>query len=98
MLQPDFCEMMLSEVNNNPSSCIYSLLCTYLNALLMCCFLVNQVENFSKWVNETKLRIIRPNTMTNYGAVLDDFGLDSMLDQLIEGFILPLSKGKAIYD
>ncbi|VVB00868.1 unnamed protein product [Arabis nemorensis] len=69
MLQPDFCEMMLSEV-----------------------------ENFGKWVNETKLRIIRPNTMTNYGAVLDDFGLDSMLDQLIEGFILPLSKGKSIYD
>lgn len=60
--------------------------------------MIYQVENFRKWVNETKLRIVRPNTMTKHGAVLDDFGLDSMLDKLIEGFILPLSKGKAIYD
>ncbi|KFK23712.1 hypothetical protein AALP_AAs61463U000100, partial [Arabis alpina] len=65
MLQPRFCEMILSEV-----------------------------ENFRRCANETKLRIIRPNTMTQYGVVLDDFGLDSMLEQLIESFIRPISKGK----
>uniref|UniRef100_A0A1J3DB49 Putative PKHD-type hydroxylase n=1 Tax=Noccaea caerulescens TaxID=107243 RepID=A0A1J3DB49_NOCCA len=63
MLQPSFCEMMLSEINN-----------------------------FEKWVGETKFRIMRPNTMNKYGAVLDDFGLDTMLDRLMENFIRPISK------
>ncbi|EOA30759.1 hypothetical protein CARUB_v10013901mg [Capsella rubella] len=63
MLQPSFCEMMLSEI-----------------------------DNFERWVGETKFRIMRPNTMNKYGAVLDDFGLDTMLDKLMEGFIRPISK------
>jgi len=32
--------------------------------------------------------------MNKYGAVLDDFGLETMLDRLMEGFIRPLSRGK----
>ncbi|XP_010465904.1 PREDICTED: uncharacterized PKHD-type hydroxylase At1g22950-like [Camelina sativa] len=63
MLQPSFCELMLSEI-----------------------------DNFERWVGETKFRIMRPNTMNKYGAVLDDFGLDTMLDKLMEGFIRPISK------
>ncbi|CAN8269121.1 unnamed protein product [Cochlearia groenlandica] len=63
MLQPGFCEMMLSEI-----------------------------KNIDKWVSETKFRIMRPNTMNKYGAVLDDFGLDTMLDKLMEGYIRPISK------
>ena len=52
-----------------------------------------QIDNFEKWVGETKFRIMRPNTMNKYGAVLDDFGLDSMLDKLMESFIRPMTKG-----
>ncbi|PON82277.1 Prolyl 4-hydroxylase, alpha subunit [Trema orientale] len=63
LLQPGFCELLLSEV-----------------------------ENFEKWVNESKFRIMRPNTMNRYGAVLDDFGLETMLDKLMESFIRPISK------
>ncbi|XP_052199087.1 2-oxoglutarate and iron-dependent oxygenase domain-containing protein CP2-like [Diospyros lotus] len=63
MLQPRFCELLLSEV-----------------------------ENFEKWVHETKFRIMRPNTMNKYGAVLDDFGLETMLDKLMEDFIRPISR------
>ncbi|KAK4567626.1 hypothetical protein RGQ29_003403 [Quercus rubra] len=63
MIQPRFCELLLSEV-----------------------------ENFEKWVNEAKFRIMRPNTMNKYGAVLDDFGLETMLDKLMEGYIRPISK------
>ncbi|GMI89848.1 CUPULIFORMIS2 [Hibiscus trionum] len=63
MLQPHFCELLLSEV-----------------------------ENFEKWVLETKFRIMRPNTMNKFGAVLDDFGLETMLDKLMEDFIRPISK------
>lgn len=38
---------------------------------------------------------MRPNTMNKFGAVLDDFGLETMLDKLMEGFIRPISKGGA---
>lgn len=57
-----------------------------------CELLLAEVENFEKWVNEAKFRIMRPNTMNKYGAVLDDFGLETMLDKLMEGFIRPISK------
>ncbi|KAK7291387.1 hypothetical protein RIF29_06487 [Crotalaria pallida] len=63
MLQQEFCELMLEEI-----------------------------ENFEKWVTEAKFRIMRPNTMNKYGAVLDDFGFESMLDKLMESFIRPLSR------
>ncbi|CBI26951.3 hypothetical protein AAG906_031821 [Vitis piasezkii] len=63
MLQPCFCEMLMSEV-----------------------------ENFEKWVYDTKFRIMRPNTMNKYGVVLDDFGLETMLDKLMDSFIRPLSR------
>lgn len=62
MLQPQFCELLLAEV-----------------------------ENFERWVQEAKFRIMRPNTMNKHGAVLDDFGLESMLDKLMENFIRPIS-------
>ncbi|XP_073142987.1 2-oxoglutarate and iron-dependent oxygenase domain-containing protein CP2-like isoform X3 [Henckelia pumila] len=39
----------------------------------LCEMLLAEVENFEKWVHETKFRIMRPNTMNKYGAVLDDF-------------------------
>ncbi|KAI4345643.1 hypothetical protein L6164_012743 [Bauhinia variegata] len=57
-----------------------------------CELLISEVENFEKWVNETKFQIMRPNTMNSYGAVLDDFGLETMLEKLMENFIRPISK------
>lgn len=41
---------------------------------------------------------MRPNTMNKYGAVLDDFGLESMLDKLMDDFIQPISRGENLYD
>ncbi|OWM68035.1 hypothetical protein CDL15_Pgr017603 [Punica granatum] len=63
MLQPRFCEMLLSEV-----------------------------DNFERWVHETNFRIMRPNTMNKYGAVLDDFGLENMLNKMMDSFVCPLAK------
>ncbi|KAL3631370.1 hypothetical protein CASFOL_024354 [Castilleja foliolosa] len=57
-----------------------------------CEMLLAEVENFEKWVNETKFRIMRPNTMNKFGVVLDDFGMETMLDKLMEDFIRPMSK------
>ncbi|KAL5761160.1 hypothetical protein ACOSP7_019662 [Xanthoceras sorbifolium] len=63
MLQPHFCEMLLTEV-----------------------------DNFERWIHETKFRIMRPNTMNKFGAVLDDFGLETMLAKLMNDFIRPISR------
>ncbi|KAF8022548.1 hypothetical protein BT93_F0153 [Corymbia citriodora subsp. variegata] len=57
-----------------------------------CKLLLSEVEHFEEWVNEVRFRIMRPNTMNKYGAVLDDFGLETMLDKLMEGFVRPISK------
>lgn len=35
---------------------------------------------------------MHPNAMNKYGAVLDDFGLETMLDKLMHDFVLPISK------
>ena len=51
------------------------------------------MENFERWVHEKKFRIMRPNTMNRYGAVLDDFGFETMLEKLMEHFICPMSRG-----
>ncbi|KAB2077991.1 hypothetical protein ES319_A06G129700v1 [Gossypium barbadense] len=63
-----------------------------------CELLLSEVENFEKWVHETKFRIMRPNTMNKFGAVLDDFGLETMLGKLMEDFIRPISKGFHVDD
>ncbi|KAI3753211.1 hypothetical protein L2E82_25257 [Cichorium intybus] len=36
--------------------------------------MLSQVETLENWIVETKLSTMRPNTMNNYGVVLDDFG------------------------
>ncbi|KAF0921042.1 hypothetical protein E2562_038242 [Oryza meyeriana var. granulata] len=56
-----------------------------------CEMLLQEVENFEKWVHTMKFKIMRPNTMNKYGAVLDDFGLEFMLNQFMEQFIAPMS-------
>lgn len=32
--------------------------------------------------------------MNKHGAVLDDFGLETMLDKLMEDFVRPMSRGR----
>ncbi|AEE32230.1 Pentatricopeptide repeat (PPR) superfamily protein [Arabidopsis thaliana] len=47
--------------------------------------LVNHVEKLGERVNVTKIQIMRPNSMSKYCSVLDEFGLDSsMLNNLME--------------
>ncbi|XP_057859115.1 2-oxoglutarate and iron-dependent oxygenase domain-containing protein CP2 isoform X2 [Cryptomeria japonica] len=56
-----------------------------------CQLLLDEVENFEKWVDATNFDVMRPNTMNKYGVVLDDFGFDNMLDKLMIDFIKPLA-------
>ncbi|CAM8938281.1 unnamed protein product [Rhodiola kirilowii] len=56
-----------------------------------CQMLLSEVENIKKWVHDTKMRIMQPNTMVKCGIALKDFGLGFMLDRLMD-YIRPVSK------
>ncbi|CAJ1977462.1 unnamed protein product [Sphenostylis stenocarpa] len=57
-----------------------------------CKKLMSEVDSFERWVRGTKLRIMRPNAMNKHGVVLDDFGLEIMLDRFLSDFIHPMSR------
>lgn len=47
-----------------------------------CCHeVLEEVDHFERWCKDNKLRINRPNTMNRYGAILDDFGFESVLNE-----------------
>ncbi|XP_010500410.1 PREDICTED: uncharacterized PKHD-type hydroxylase At1g22950-like [Camelina sativa] len=54
--------------------------------------LIVEAETFRNWAQEKNYRIRRPNNTSNYGVVLDDFGLSIMLNKLMQDFIFPLCK------
>ncbi|XP_060203195.1 2-oxoglutarate and iron-dependent oxygenase domain-containing protein CP2-like isoform X2 [Lycium barbarum] len=95
-----FVPSFLKAVNENTEKSFRSIMsepCTGVLTFEMlqprfCEMLLAEVENFEKWVRETKFRVMRPNTMNKFGAVLDDFGLETMLDKLMEDFIRPISR------
>lgn len=53
---------------------------------------MSEVENFQRWVDDAKFQKMRPNTMNKHGAVVDDFGLETMLNKLMEGYVQPIFK------
>ncbi|KAI4369023.1 hypothetical protein MLD38_017516 [Melastoma candidum] len=57
-----------------------------------CQTLLSEVENFERWVHDANFRIMRPNTMNKYGAVLDDFGMEGMLSRMMDDFVRPIAK------
>ncbi|XP_065040072.1 2-oxoglutarate and iron-dependent oxygenase domain-containing protein CP2-like [Musa acuminata AAA Group] len=95
-----FVPSFLKAVNDNPEESFRNILSEpspgiYTFAMLQpsfCELLLDEVENFEKWVNAVKFKIMRPNTMNKYGAVLDDFGLETMLNKLMEEFISPIAR------
>ncbi|KAH7444337.1 hypothetical protein KP509_02G074300 [Ceratopteris richardii] len=57
----------------------------------ICAKLLEEVEYFERWAVECSIKIMRPNTMNKYGAVLDDIGMEGMLDQLMSKFLSPMA-------
>ncbi|KAL9859334.1 hypothetical protein AtNW77_Chr1g0046691 [Arabidopsis thaliana] len=58
-----------------------------------CEIMISMVEKLGEWVNVTKIQIMRPNFMSKYCFVLDEFGMDSsMLNNLIEVFSPQVSR------
>ncbi|KAG6541488.1 hypothetical protein Mapa_017163 [Marchantia paleacea] len=56
-----------------------------------CSMMLDEVEHFENWASEAKVKVMRPNTMNNYGAVLDDIGMEGMLNELMINFINPMA-------
>ncbi|CAH8383002.1 unnamed protein product [Eruca vesicaria subsp. sativa] len=57
-----------------------------------CQMFIAEVENMEKWFHYSKSSMMRPTTINRFGVVLDDFGLGSMLQKLLEDFISPISQ------
>ena len=57
----------------------------------ICNQLLEEVMWFESWCANQQVTIQRPNSMNNYGAILDDFGFDSFLNRLMTEYISPLS-------
>eukprot|EP01130_Rhizamoeba_saxonica_P017481 TRINITY_DN8485_c0_g1_i1.p1 TRINITY_DN8485_c0_g1~~TRINITY_DN8485_c0_g1_i1.p1 ORF type:complete len:258 (+),score=63.10 TRINITY_DN8485_c0_g1_i1:66-776(+) len=57
-----------------------------------CNLILEEVENFEAWNIAKGLKIHRPNSMNNYGAILDDFGFEDVLNELMNTIIDPLRK------
>jgi hypothetical protein len=55
-----------------------------------------QVEHFEKWAQDAKVKVMRPNTMNNYGAVLDDIGMENMLNELMTRYLNPMAAGASL--
>jgi hypothetical protein len=56
-----------------------------------CRELLEEAAAFEAWCDNRGLPLIRPNTMNNYGTVLDSIGFGPLLQQLMEQYILPFS-------
>ena len=56
-----------------------------------CNQLLEEVMWFEAWCAKQQVATQRPNSMNNYGAILDDFGFDSFLNCLMTEYISPLS-------
>jgi len=68
--------------------------CLYTFKLLSdktCTELIEEVEHFELWCKHMNLAPQRPNSMNNYGAILDDFGFNKTLDDLMTKIVNPLA-------
>lgn len=58
------------------------------------CF--TQVEHFERWAQDARVKVMRPNTMNNYGAVLDDIGMEGMLNHLMLRYLKAMAAGAVL--
>ena len=56
-----------------------------------CELLLDETEHFELWCADAGVPLHRPNTMNNHGAILDDFGMQPMMDALMRKCVQPLA-------
>jgi hypothetical protein len=50
-----------------------------------------EMDNFEAWAAATGLNVNRPNSMNNYGAILDDMGMDAVFQDFTINYVRPLA-------
>jgi hypothetical protein len=56
-----------------------------------CRELLEEAAHFERWGGQNGLGLVRPNTMNNYGTVLDSLGFYPMLDELMNEYVTPFA-------
>ena len=56
-----------------------------------CNQLIEEILWFKSWCKKKQIKIQPPNSMNNYGVILDDIGFTPFLSQLLAEYITPLS-------
>lgn len=57
-----------------------------------CEALIEEVKSFECWCESKDLDKLRPNSMNNYGVILDTFGLENCLQTLMEEVVTPFAR------
>eukprot|EP01097_Dermamoeba_algensis_P003550 TRINITY_DN2450_c0_g1_i1.p1 TRINITY_DN2450_c0_g1~~TRINITY_DN2450_c0_g1_i1.p1 ORF type:complete len:350 (-),score=75.24 TRINITY_DN2450_c0_g1_i1:121-1170(-) len=56
-----------------------------------CTKFLEEADYFQKWSQQSELLIQRPNSMNNYGVILNEFGWEETLQQMINEYLSPLT-------
>jgi len=55
------------------------------------------VDNFLRWTDDFKIKIMRPNELHEHGAVLHDLGMEPMLQTFRKEYIEPITRGDFLF-
>jgi len=56
-----------------------------------CKELLEEVDHFEKWALSHDMEVHRPNSMNNYGAILDNFGFEQVLQDWMKKLVQPFA-------
>jgi len=53
--------------------------------------ILDEVDNFESWCKQNGIEVHRPNSMNNYGVILDEIGFYDVIQDLVKKYINPLT-------
>ncbi|CAF3607102.1 unnamed protein product [Adineta steineri] len=56
-----------------------------------CQLLINEIAYFEQWCVDNGLKLYRPNSMNKYGVILDHFGFQKCLNDIVTNIVEPLT-------
>jgi hypothetical protein len=57
-----------------------------------CNQMVEEIDHFQQWCESNSIHIVRPNSMNRYGAILNDFGFEPVLQDFMQTHLSVLTK------
>lgn len=56
-----------------------------------CAGLLEEITCFENWCRYNEVDLLRPNTMNRYGSILDTFGFNPFLQELMTTYVVPFA-------